>query len=260
MSGIPVTVDLEMAAMRSVNSVIVHSSVEAAILNQKDAALRVHTVPWTVFPRPPTKSLTERSGYAFVGGYAHRPNVDAALYFAREIVPLLSKANPNIPGFLVGSNSPPELMAYDSEYLKVIGFVSDLTTFLHRLRCTVAPLRYGAGLKGKILESFAHGLPCIMSEVAAEGFDLPSELQWLIARSPREFTDKLAAVHGDKSLNEKLSNHALEFIKQRYGIDTVQRLLAEAISPAAPLHAGSDLNNGERGILNNVKAPTAETI
>ena len=55
----------------------------------------------------------------------------------------------------------------------MVGFVPDLTDFMHQLRCTIAPLRYGAGLKGKILESFAHGLPCVMSEVAAEGFRLP---------------------------------------------------------------------------------------
>ena len=53
------------------------------------------------------------------------------------------------------------------------------------------PLRYGAGIKGKVLESFAHGLPCVMSEVAAEGLELPEDLAWLVARTPAEFAEKL---------------------------------------------------------------------
>ena len=60
----------------------------------------------------------------------------------------------------------------------------------------MVPLRYGAGIKGKVLESFAHGLPCVMSEMAAEGLDLPEDLAWLVARQPTEFAEKLARVIG----------------------------------------------------------------
>jgi glycosyltransferase involved in cell wall biosynthesis len=225
-----VSEESELAAMRAVDSVIVHSSVEAAILQEKDATLRVHTVPWTVFSRPCAQPFADRSGYAFVGGYGHRPNVDAALYLAREIAPLLSKAHPGLTGFLIGSKVPPEVASLEAKNLKVLGFVPDLTDFLHRLRCTVAPLRYGAGLKGKILESFAHGLPCIMTSVAAEGLDLPPELEWLIAQTPKEFAEKLVAVHEDKSLNEKLGKHAVEYIERGYSVEAIQPLFAKATS------------------------------
>ncbi len=225
-----VTEDSELAAMRQADSVIVHSSVEADILRTKIPKCRVHTVPWTVLPRPAIAPFQERAGYAFVGGYNHRPNVDAALYLAQTIAPLVSKANPAIVGFLVGSKAPPALTSLESENLKILGFVPELKTLFHRLRCTVAPLRYGAGLKGKILESFAHGLPCVMTEMAAEGLNLPEQLEWLVARTPEEFARKVAAVHDDATLNEKLSTTGLEFIKNRFSADEVQRLIAEAIS------------------------------
>ncbi len=222
--------EAELAAMHAVDSIIVHSYVEAEIIREADPALRVHVVPWAVKPRPPSKSFDERFGYAFIGGYGHRPNVDAALHLARDIVPVVKRSHPELKGFLVGSKAPPEVADLDSEQLKVVGFVPDLTDFMHQLRCTIAPLRYGAGLKGKILESFAHGLPCVMSEVAAEGFRLPPELEWLIARTPKEMAEKLIAVHGDESLNEQLSRCGLEYVKREFSSDAIQRLVAESIT------------------------------
>lgn len=226
----PLVVDeaAELAAMSQVDAVIVHSSAEAEILRTKNPALRVHTVPWTIAPRPGATPFKNRSGYAFVGGYGHRPNIDAATYLAREIAPLLASADPAIMGFLVGSNAPPELASLEAERLKVLGFVPDLTTLLHHLRCTVAPLRYGAGLKGKILESFAHGLPCVMTDVAAEGLNLPRQLEWLIAKTPTEFCKKLTTIHEDESLNSKLSAVGLDFVRNNFNSEAVQRMLAEA--------------------------------
>jgi GT2 family glycosyltransferase/glycosyltransferase involved in cell wall biosynthesis len=231
LSGAPrVTEEAELSAMRQVDSVIVHSSVEAAILREKLPTLRIHTVFWTVLPKPTATPFGDRAGYAFIGGYNHRPNVDAAIYLAREIAPLLSEGDPGMRGYIVGSNAPPEVAALDGGNLRFLGFVPDLTALLHRLRCTVAPLRYGAGLKGKILESFAHGLPCVMTDVAAEGLNLPRQLEWLVAQTPEEFAEKLTAVHQDESLNESLAAGALEYIQNNCSGRAIQQLLAEATS------------------------------
>lgn len=222
----------ELAAMREVDSVVVHSSAEAAVLRARAPKTRVHVVPWTVTLRPSSVSFDGRSGFAFVGGYGHRPNVDAAQYVANEIIPRLRKTHPAIIGMLVGSKAPPELATLEADNLRVLGFVPDLTPFLHRLRCTVAPLRYGAGVKGKVLESFAHGLPCVMSEVAAEGLDLPRALQWLIARTPREFSNKISEVHEDEAFNSRLGRECLDFIRAGYSGEITQRAVAEAIARA----------------------------
>jgi len=229
-----VSEEAELAAMRQVDAVIVHSSVEAQILRQKVPDVRVHVVPWTVLPRPSPLSFEQRSGYAFVGSYGHPPNLDAARYLVREIAPLLNSreringSSQSIVGFLVGSNPPPALIALQAEHIKVLGFVPDLSGLLHRLRATAAPLRYGAGLKGKVLESLAHGVPCVMSEMAAEGMELPRELEWLIARNPKEFAHKLASIHEDRALNETLAAHGVEFIRNRYSSAATEQLLAEA--------------------------------
>ena len=94
--------------------------------------------------------------------------------------------------------------------------------------------RYGAGLKGKILESFAHGLPCVMSDLAAEGLELPKSLLWLIARTPREFAEKLSALHNDETMTKTLSFEVGEYIRKGFGADRVRELLASAISLPSP--------------------------
>lgn len=232
LSGAPkVAEDAELAAMRMVDSVVVHSSVEADFLRHKAPDVRVHTVLWTVVLRPSATPFKDRSGYAFVGGYNHRPNVDAAMFLAREIAPLLSDLAPEMLGFLVGSNAPPEVAASERKNLKFLGFIPELTSLFSGLRCTVAPLRYGGGLKGKILDSFAHGLPCVMTEVAAEGLNLPPQLEWLIATTPEQIARKLAAVHDDEALNAKLSAHGLDYIAENCSAEVTRRMLAEAITP-----------------------------
>ncbi len=231
LKGAPVVTEAaELSVMRLVNAVIVHSNVEADILRSKDSALRVHTVPWTVESRPTTTPFARRAGFAFIGGYGHRPNVDAALYLAREVIPLLQEGKRGrITGYLVGSHPPDEVFALNSEKLKVLGFVPDLSSLLHGLRCTVAPLRYGAGVKGKVLESLAHGLPCVVSEIAAEGLELPQNLHWLVAGSPADFADKIRALHEDQNLNAELSAFGLDYIAQRYSAEVVEKRLAESI-------------------------------
>jgi GT2 family glycosyltransferase/glycosyltransferase involved in cell wall biosynthesis len=225
-----VTEEAELEAMQQVDSVIVHSSAEAKILQAKAPSLRIHTVPWSVLPRRCTVPFSSRAGYGFVGGYGHRPNVDAAEYLAREISPLLKRMNPDIVGFLIGSHMPDHLAALATDTLKVRGFVPDLSGVLHQLRCTVAPLRYGAGLKGKILESLAHGLPCVMTEIAAEGLNLPKQLRWLVASSSQGIAKKLVEVHENESLNAELTEVGLEYIAHNYAPGVIQELLLEAIT------------------------------
>lgn len=220
----------EMAAMRAVDAVIVHSTVEQALLKSKDPGLKVYNVPWTIKMRATTLPFAKRAGFAFVGGYGHRPNVDAALHLANEIMPAMRARGSSIQCYLIGAKAPPEVKALESGDIRVLGFVPELSSTLHHLRFTMAPLRYGAGLKGKVLDSFAHGLPCLMSETAAEGMDLPDSLQWLVARGAQEFAEKAAALDTDAQLNARLSAAGLDFLASGFSEDAVQALIASAVS------------------------------
>jgi GT2 family glycosyltransferase len=220
----------ETAVMCNVDSVIVHSPVEAALLRESVASLNVAVVPWTVRPRPSAVPFAARSGTAYVGGFGHPPNLDAVRHLVGDILPLLRPTVPGCITYLVGSKMPDEVQAMRGPGVVPVGFVPVLADILHKLRCTVVPLRYGAGIKGKVLESFAHGLPCVMSEVAAEGLELAGDLTWLVARSPAEFAEKIALVHEDEAFNRALSEAGLTYIEQRYGAGVVMDALRAAVS------------------------------
>jgi GT2 family glycosyltransferase len=219
----------ELSAMQSVDCVIVHSPAEAELLRDADPSLNVKVAPWTVRLRSALPPFAERSGTAFVGGFGHPPNADAVRYLIGEILPLLRGQVPDCMTYLVGSKMPDEIMNLQLPGLTPLGFVSVLADILHKLRCTVVPLRYGAGIKGKVLESFAHGLPCVMSEVSAEGLELPVDLAWLVARTPAEFAEKLARLHVDEALNRSLSDAGLAYIQQRYSAAVVKVALAATL-------------------------------
>ena len=221
--------DAEMAAMRSVDCVIVHSSAEARLLEEADASLNVEVVPWTVRPRPAERPFEGRSGAAFVAHFGHPPNLDAVYYLISDVLPWLRKRVPDCMTYVVGSHMPEPLRTVEVPGLTPLGFVPVLSDILHKVRCTIVPLRYGAGIKGKVLESFAHGLPCVMSEVAAEGLELPEQLAWLVARTPAEFAERVGRVHKDAAFNRKLSEAGLAYIESRFGAAVVKQAVGAAV-------------------------------
>jgi glycosyltransferase involved in cell wall biosynthesis len=219
----------EMAVMHSVDCVIVHSSAEARMLHEAEPSLFLEVVPWTVHPRPTPVPFAERSGLAFVGGFGHPPNLDAVRHYVDDILPLLQRRLPTANTYLVGSKMPDELTNMHAKGVVPIGFVSVLADVLNKLRLTVVPLRYGAGIKGKVLESLGHGLPCVMSEVAAEGLELSGDLAWLVARTPQDFVEKITRLHEDEMFNLQLSEAGLAYIEGRHSAGNVKEALRAAV-------------------------------
>lgn len=133
-----------------------------------------HTVPayaWDEFPDEPAGNLAERHDLLFVAGFAHQPNADAAVWFVNEVLPLIRQARPRIQLALVGSNPSPAVQVLRGEGIQVTGFVTDeeLAQRYGMARVVVAPLRYGAGVKGKVIEAMRFGVPCVTTSAGAQG-------------------------------------------------------------------------------------------
>jgi glycosyltransferase involved in cell wall biosynthesis len=218
----------ELSAMRQVDCVIVHSTVEAALLAELLPGTPIQVVPWAVKINPPKLSFEERSGYAFVGGFRHAPNVDAVTYFAEQILP---KVDADKQVFqVIGSHTPDKIRKLHGPKVNVRGQVAELADVFHRVRCTVAPLRYGAGIKGKVLDSFAHGLPCVMTEVAAEGLPLGKELKWLVARDEADFAEKVTQLLLDSQRNEALAHEGIRMLECNFSEIATQNALTNSLA------------------------------
>jgi glycosyltransferase involved in cell wall biosynthesis len=165
---------------------------------------------------------------AFIGGYGHPPNVDAAQWAAKSLMPLVRPQVPGIELLLVGSRMPTEVSSLAAKDIVPLGFVPSLDSVFERVRLTIAPLRFGAGLKGKVLESMAAGVPCVMTPVAAEGLELPEELAWLVGDEPDQLADLVAKLCRDDARYQRVVKACKEHIAANYAPERIDTLIREA--------------------------------
>jgi GT2 family glycosyltransferase len=158
-------------------------------------------------------SFHETQGVLFIGGYQHPPNVDAALWLCNEIMPLVWNEHPEIALTLLGSNPPEAVRRLASDRLSVPGYLPDVSAHFERSRVFAAPLRFGAGMKGKIGHAFGYRLPTITTSVGAEGFGIVDGVHAIIADDPASFASALVRVYYDETLWQQLSDAAASRIE-----------------------------------------------
>jgi glycosyltransferase involved in cell wall biosynthesis len=126
-----------------------------------------------------------------IGNFLHEPNTDAALILCKEIFPVLHNKYPDLELFVFGKWPPKELEAFDSESIHVTGIVYDLEKRLNTMFCSIANLRWGAGLKGKVCESMSYGIPVIGTVIAFEGLSIKTgtESNCLLAHKTEEYLE-----------------------------------------------------------------------
>jgi glycosyltransferase involved in cell wall biosynthesis len=163
----------ELSAALAADLVITHSADEAARLMELPsiaAADKVRVVSWSVPVDPMRTPFAQRSGIAFVGNFAHAPNADAARWLVDEIMPRVRHEAPEVQCFIVGSDMPKDLRkALTRPDVHLLGHIDRLSDVFERVKLTVAPLRFGDGLKDKVLRSMAAGLPCVGTPEAFSG-------------------------------------------------------------------------------------------
>jgi len=230
----------ELSAAKMADAVITHSTYEATLLGEAITAEKVHVVPWSVQPRKAQGAWQERRGIAFIGDYRHVPNRDAAAWLIDEIMPLVWEQNPDITCTLVGADMPAELrQRAKDDRIAVQGHVADLNQVFDRVRLTVAPLRYGAGVKGKVLASLAAGMPCVMTPIAAEGLSLPPALDPIVADTATDLATLICHLHLDSAANEMFAAAGLDLVGRQFCESRVDELLRPAALPPEQARAGA---------------------
>lgn len=174
---------IEYSIMEKADTVFYPSYVEINTITKenKDLDGRAYAIPVYMYEEPHDYQILpakEKKDILFVGGFAHSPNIDAALWFVKDILPQILKVHPDLVFHIVGSRPTEEIKALACDNVIVHGFVSDeeLIDLYHQMRIVIAPLRYGAGMKGKIVEALYYQAPVVTTSIGAEGMPEPDDV------------------------------------------------------------------------------------
>lgn len=220
----------EFAAILQSDASIVHSTAELEIVQEALPSVSVHVFPLIMDVKGTKKSFKDRKDIVFVGGYQHSPNVNAVMYFVAEVMPLLRSKLPGVRFYAVGSNTPDEIRDLESDDVVITGFVDDLSSLLDQMRVAVAPLRFGAGIKGKIGSTMAVGLPNVVTSLAAEGMALTKGQNILIADGAEEFAESIKKIYQDEVTWNQISETGLKFAEQNWGAQAAWLNLQKILS------------------------------
>lgn len=171
----------------------------------------------------------DRRDLIFVGGYGHPPNADAMHWMADEILPALREVSGDARIFVAGDVPDSARQNLEQKGLDMLGRVPDLAPLMNATLASIAPLRFGAGVKGKINMSMSHGLPVIGSSVAVEGMRLVDGRDVLVADDAHHFAVAYAQLASDEALWTSLSDHALQNVREHFSAEAARSALREAL-------------------------------
>lgn len=226
------TRDKELAVIDKSDVAICYTDAERAVITShvmKES--NILRCPWVVQPTADVRPFNEREGIAFLGGYAHKPNVEAVQFFCREVMPVLTEQMPDIVFRIYGSKAPDEFKSFESKNIEIVGFVEDIDDVYQRARVFVSPLLSGAGLKGKVIDCMASGMPSVMSSVSAEGTGLVHSQSTYIAESVSEWCEYISLLYQDEEAWLRLSANSQQVAKSLFspaeGLKGMRKILSK---------------------------------
>ncbi len=232
----------ELDLARTADLTLVVSQIELNLLRQECPGLDVRMLS-TITPidKAAIPRFEDRRGIVFIGGFEHPPNLDAVLYFAREIFPMVQARIPECVFQVIGSAPTPEILALASPRIQVLGYVPEVRPYFDQARVSVAPVRFGAGVKGKVNQSMSRGVPVVVTQVAAEGMFLVHEQSAMVADDPQSFADAIVRVWNSRELWEQLSRNGLSTLREHFSVESATHRIDELLQ-----WAGLDAANRHR--------------
>jgi len=205
--------------------------------SKRTAVLPLYCIPEDEARRQRTVTgFEDRRGLLFVGGFNHRPNTDAVVWFVREVLPLVRQKLPDVDFTIAGANPPPEVtdLVNTDSHVRVTGRISDeaLAALYEQSRVAVAPLRFGAGVKGKVVESLMKGLPMVTTTVGSQGLACIGD-GLSCAEEPADFASRIVRLHTSRSAWENQRRAGQAFFAESFLEPRIRERLADWL-PLAP--------------------------
>jgi len=217
----------ELDSAEKADITLVVSSAEKEILERIASGLRIEVLSNIHTLKGTKRPFSEREQILFLGGFEHAPNIDAVQFYVKEILPLLRKRIEGVKTFIVGSDPPVSVMALAEEDVVITGYVKELSPFFTSCRVFIAPIRYGAGVKGKVNMSMSYGLPVVGTSVALEGIGINATdgVDEMLADDPTVFAEKVVAIYNNEELWKKLSANGLENVRKHFSPEVAKAVL-----------------------------------
>jgi glycosyltransferase involved in cell wall biosynthesis len=221
--------ETELALIRKADVTLVVSPVEKDLLQQLVPESRVMVLSNMHELKPPGRSFAERDGLVFIGGFRHPPNTDAVLWYAREILPRVRDKLPGVKTYIVGSDVPPTIKKLATHDFVVTGYVPDIAPYFTACRVSISPLRYGAGVKGKINLAMSYGVPVVATTSSVEGMYLTPGVDVLTGDDPDAFADAVSRVYNDEQLWQALAEGGRENVRSHFSHEVAREAITRLL-------------------------------
>ncbi|MBI4810064.1 MAG: glycosyltransferase, partial [Ignavibacteriales bacterium] len=225
------TKNSELQVYRDANIIWTVTEQDRQILLKEDPKLCVHVIPNIHKLKPITRNNNniERNTLLFIGGFWHQPNEDAVLFFHEKIFPVIREEISGVKLIIVGNAPTEKVKALASESVQVVGWVPETEPYLQKAHVSIVPLRYGAGLKGKVGEAMMFGIPIVTTSIGIQGMDVTDEVHLLVADAPIDFANKTIKLLKDVELQNTLSKNAYDYVRTHYTPEIVEEKLLLSI-------------------------------
>jgi O-antigen biosynthesis protein len=225
----------ELSLMQKCDKTLVFSEKELKTVRKIDSTITISVAPWVQDVNGSSnKAINERKNIVFLGGFAHPPNEDGVLWFTEKVFPVILKQLPGVRFVIAGSYPTKAIVALQSDHIFVTGFLADVSELFNNAKVFVAPLRYGAGLKGKIIHAMSYGMPVVTTRIGAEGLHLKDGENAMIADDPLQFANKVLEVYTDKSRWICMSRASLSHVEKNYSPTMAKTFFHGLLSDISP--------------------------
>jgi glycosyltransferase involved in cell wall biosynthesis len=221
---------IELSLMKKADVVYYFSTEEIKIIKKIEPIINCKVIPLNIFPKINLMNydFNKRKDIIFVGNFGHEPNIDGLIWFDINIMPLVRQSISNIILYVIGSNVTEKIKNIEKDNIQILGYLDDnaLEEYYKKCRICVVPLRYGAGVKGKLLEAMYMQIPVITTSIGAEG--LPNIEECLIIENdPENFAKKIINMYNDYHLIEKLVKNSYNYIMKHFTEDNAINIFKE---------------------------------
>jgi len=218
---------LEYSIIQKCDLTVTVSQFEKEELSRELPQAEVSVWPWFAPPKVTMRSYPTSPKYIdFIGGMQHTPNQDAIKWFVYDILPRIRKVLPDVQFNIIGSGVPEDIQKlHHKDNINVLGHVKEPSPFFLADTVLVAPMRFGAGLKGKIAMAMQHGLPVITTTIGAEGMGLTNFKNVRVVDDPQQFAEAVIEVMQEPMIWEELSRNSLEYARKHWSLESVQNQL-----------------------------------